>query len=155
MCRSELIVFRCRILNKLSTKAYAGWSLLFWKLSPASFFVIVLLFCKVLHFSGHTQSLSLFLFIPNLFVCFALLLELTLHLVKIFLHCVKQSCALSILLSLLLPSTYSFSVQFKITFLVPVQFLLFQEAFPDYTSPTHSFLLLTILISKLYLVVLM
>lgn len=30
----------------------------------------------------------------------------------------------------------------------PNSFLLFQEAFPDYTSSTHSFLLLTIIISN-------
>ena len=40
-----------------------------------------------------------------------LLLELTHHLVKVFLPCAKQYWALFILLSLLLPPTYSFSIQ--------------------------------------------
>lgn len=40
-----------------------------------------------------------------------LLLELTHHLVKVFLPCAKQCWALFILLSLLLPPTYSFSIQ--------------------------------------------
>ena len=30
-------MFHCRILSRLSTKAYAGWSLLFWEFIPGSF----------------------------------------------------------------------------------------------------------------------
>lgn len=57
-CRSKLKGFNCRILSRLSAKAYPGQSLMLWELSPGSLLVIMLLLFKVLCFSGHSQSLS-------------------------------------------------------------------------------------------------
>lgn len=53
----NLMMLHGRILNRLSTEVYSGQLMMFWDLSPGYLLVIILLIFKVLHFSGHSQSL--------------------------------------------------------------------------------------------------